>query len=168
MPEPISIPNVTVRMAAKEDAGVLLTLIDALADYEKLAPPGPDAKQRLVADIFGERPRLEAYLAFIGETPAGYALVLETYSSFLALPTLYLEDIFVLEQYRNHKAGLALFLYIASLAKSRGCGRLDFTVLDWNTSAQRFYARLGAAHQSEWHLYRIDAGGLLDIPELIQ
>ena len=154
----------TVRKAIESDAQELLALIDALAAYEKLDPPGPDAKQRLVRDIFGPEPRLEAYLCRIDGTAVGYALVLETYSSFLALPTLYLEDIFVLEEFRNRKAGLALYLYVAGLAKQRGCGRLDFAVLDWNTSAQEFYRKLGAKHLKEWFLFRMSADEIDALP----
>lgn len=153
----IPIPGITVRKAQPEEAGDLLYLIDALAEYEKLAPPDDLAKERLVRDIFGPVPRLEAYLAWSGTEPIGYALVLETYSSFLALPTMYLEDVYVLENYRKKKAGLALFLTVAQLARERGCGRIDFAVLDWNTSAQKFYNDLGAHHLPEWQLFRMTA-----------
>lgn len=156
--------DITVRKAVAAEADDLLHLIDALAAYEKLDPPDEAAKQRLVRDIFGPEPRLEAYLAWISGKAVGYALVLETYSSFLALPTMYLEDVFVLEEFRSRKAGLALFLYVTTLARERGCGRLDFAVLDWNTSAQDFYQRLGANHLSEWQLYRMTSTELDELP----
>jgi GNAT superfamily N-acetyltransferase len=164
MPGLISIPGIQVRKAEKQDAASLLGLIDALAEYEKLDPPDPAAKQRLIVDVFGNTPRLEAYLAFREGEAIGYALILESYSSFLALPTLYLEDVFVLKEFRKFKAGLALFLTVNELAKERGCGRLDFVVLDWNSSAQEFYKQLGAKYLPEWQLYRLTASEMHELP----
>jgi GNAT superfamily N-acetyltransferase len=144
-----------IRRARPDEAPILLDVIRALADYEKLDPPDPAAQQRLVRDIFGDRPRLEAYLAFVDGVPAAYALILETYSSFLALPTLYLEDIFVRTEFRGRGAGAALFLEIVAEADRRGCGRMEWVVLDWNRLAQDFYARFGAAHLQDWMTMRL-------------
>jgi GNAT superfamily N-acetyltransferase len=88
--------------------------------------------------------------------PTGYAILFETYSSFLARPTLYLEDIFILPQYRSRGLGLGLLHHCIQLAYERGCGRMEWTVLDWNTKAQRVYDGLGARRLSEWFLYRLD------------
>ena len=129
--------------------------MDALADYEKLERPTVEARARIVADLFGPKPRLECWLAFLDGYPVGYAFALETYSSFLALPSLYLEDLFVLPEYRSRKAGLALFNEVLGEARRRGCGRMEWTVLDWNQLAIDFYQRLGATYMKEWHLYRI-------------
>lgn len=144
-----------IRRARPDEAQTLLDLIRALADYEKLDPPQPDACQRLTRDIFGDKPRLDAWLAFVDGRPAGYALVFESYSSFLALPTLYLEDIFVLPEFRGCGAGAQLFLELVAEADRRGCGRMEWTVLDWNRLAQDFYARFGATHMKEWQLMRL-------------
>jgi GNAT superfamily N-acetyltransferase len=144
-----------VRKAQLEEAPLLLDLIHALADYEKLDPPSADAQARLIRDIFADRPRLEAWLAFVDGIAAGYALVLETYSSFLALPTLYLEDLFVLPEYRSRRVGAALFRAMVQEADRRGCGRMEWTVLDWNTLAQDFYRRFGARHQDDWQYWRL-------------
>lgn len=144
-----------VRRALPAEAGVLLELIRGLADYEKLAPPDEAAQQRLLRDIFGECPRLDAFLVFVDGRAAGYALVLETYSSFLALPTLYLEDIFVLPEFRGCGAGKALFRAMVREARDRGCGRMEWVVLDWNTSAQEFYRRHGAEPLSDWITMRL-------------
>ncbi|MBR9978096.1 MAG: GNAT family N-acetyltransferase [Bacteroidetes bacterium] len=149
------ISNITIRQARAEDGPCLLSLIDALADYEKLARPDEAARRRLLQDGFGTAPRYEAWLAFVGDNIAGYAIIFETYSSFLALPTLYLEDIFILPAQRKRKAGFALFLHCVRLARDRGCGRMDWTVLHWNELAKEFYRRLGAAHLDEWQLYRL-------------
>ncbi|GIU78439.1 MAG: N-acetyltransferase [Bryobacteraceae bacterium] len=153
-----------VRRARPEEAPVLLQLILGLAEYEKLEPPDEAAQQRLVRDIFGEKPRLEAWLVFVDGEAAGYALVFETYSSFLALPTLYLEDIFVKPEHRGRGAGKALFLRLVEEAERRGCGRMEWVVLDWNRPALDFYERFGARRLNEWitmRLTRADFGRIL-------
>jgi GNAT superfamily N-acetyltransferase len=144
-----------VRRASAAEAPILLDLIRALADYEKLDPPTPEAQGRLVKDIFGDKPRLDAFLAFVDGQPAGYALVLETYSSFLALPTLYLEDIFVKVEFRGQGAGAALFREMVAEADRRGCGRMEWVVLDWNRLAQDFYAKFGSKHLNDWMTMRL-------------
>ena len=147
--------DITVRKADPSDGRVILSLVGALAAYERLAPPDEDAGKRLLRDLFSPRPRLECYIAESEGRAAGYAFVLETYSSFLALPTLYMEDLFVLPEYRGKKAGYALFTAMIREATSRGCGRMEWTVLDWNEPAINFYRRSGARHMKEWHLYRL-------------
>ncbi len=147
--------GITVRKATPPDADTLLFLIKKLAEYEKVPPPDPEAQTRLIRDLFSTPPRIQAVLAECGGKIAGYALFFETYSSFLALPTLYLEDIFVLPEYRRRKAGAELFLAAVREAHARGCGRMEWTVLDWNRLAQDFYGRMGARHMKEWQLYRL-------------
>ncbi|MGA9119491.1 MAG: GNAT family N-acetyltransferase [Bacteroidota bacterium] len=149
-----------VRKAVPSDANAILHLVDALADYEHLNPPDDDAKRRLVTDMFGDHPRLEVLLCEIEKDVVGYAFMFETYSSFLALPTLYLEDLFVLPFARRQRAGYALFAAVAREAHRRGCGRMEWTVLDWNSLAIDFYRKLGANHMKEWHLYRLTAAEL--------
>jgi len=147
--------SVLVRRAVPADGPAVLSLVDALAAYEKLSPPDADAKTRLLADMFSPRPRIECHLGECDGRAVGYAFVFETYSSFLALPTLYLEDLFVLPDYRERKVGYALFRAMVAEAHRRGCGRMEWTVLDWNSLAIRFYDRLGARHMKEWYLYRL-------------
>jgi GNAT superfamily N-acetyltransferase len=144
-----------VRRARREDSNAILRLVDALADYEHLKRPDQEGKTRLIRDLFSERPRLECYLCDVDGITVGYAFIFETYSSFLALPTLYLEDLFVLPTYRGKKAGYALFAAMVAEAHARGCGRMEWTVLDWNQIAKDFYDRLGAKHMKEWQLYRL-------------
>jgi GNAT superfamily N-acetyltransferase len=144
-----------IRRARPDEAQQLLDLIRGLAEYEKLTPPDDAAQQRLVRDIFGPRPRLDAFLVFAGGRAAGYALVLETYSSFFALPTLYLEDIFVLPEFRGCGAGKALFRTMVREARDRGCGRMEWVVLDWNAHAQDFYRRHGAEPLNDWITMRL-------------
>ena len=151
-------PPFTLRRAQRSDAPGLLRLVCALADFEKLDPPDTEAQQRLTEDCFGPNPRIESWLAFAAghDEPVGYAMLLETYSSFLARPTLYLEDVFVLPDFRGRGIGGAFLRKCVTLAHQRGCGRMEWTCLDWNTRAQRVYEnKLGAQRMSEWYLYRM-------------
>lgn len=152
---------VQIRSATPADAEAFLDLVDALADYEKLPRPTPDARERLLRDGFGEPPRrFDALLAERDGRAVGYAIVLETYSSFLARPTLYLEDLFVVPEARGAGIGHAFFRHLAAEAVRRGCGRMEWVVLDWNTTAIGFYERLGATRLAEWYAYRLTAAQL--------
>jgi GNAT superfamily N-acetyltransferase len=146
---------VSIRRAQAADGPALLGLIDALADYEHLARPDADARGRLLADAFGPRPRFEAFLAEREGRADGYAVVFETYSTFLALPTLFLEDLFVRPECRGAGVGRALFLHCVGEAERRGCGRMEWSVLDWNAPAIGFYERLGAHRLAEWLPFRL-------------
>lgn len=154
--------SVTIRRAERADFPALFALIVALADFEELPPPDAAAQARLLRDGWpedGGAPRFEVRLAEVaeeGETRAvGYAITFETYSSFLARPTLYLEDLFVLPAYRRRKIGQQMLETLVEVATQRGCGRVEWVVLDWNTEAQKFYQRFGAKHLTEWHTYRV-------------
>ena len=153
-----------VRKATRADAAEILRLVDGLAAYERLEPPNAAAKERLIRDMFGERPRIEAWLCEVEGVAAGYAFVFETYSSFLALPTLYLEDLFVMPEYRKQRAGAALFMAMTGEAYRRGCGRMEWAVLDWNSLAIGFYQRFKATHMKEWCLYRLTREQLAALP----
>jgi GNAT superfamily N-acetyltransferase len=149
-----------IRIAKRQDADIVCSLIDGLADYEKLERPTPEAKARLKEHGWpedGSAPRFSVLLAIddASETPVGYAITFETYSTFLAQPTLYLEDIFVLPGHRGHGHGKALLTTLIESAKTQGYGRVEWVVLDWNTSARAFYESLGAGYMSEWLHYRI-------------
>jgi GNAT superfamily N-acetyltransferase len=152
--------RVVVRPATAADAPVFLDLVDALADYERLARPDAGARERLVRDGFGPAPRFRLLLGVLDGEPVGYALCFETYSSFLARPTLYLEDLFVRPAARSHGVGLALFRAVAALAVAGECGRMEWTVLTWNRLAIDFYERLGARAMDEWQTYRLDGAAL--------
>jgi GNAT superfamily N-acetyltransferase len=155
--------SVRIRRAEREDAPTLIRLITALAEFEHLEPPDAAAQARLIQDGWPEdagRPRFTAWLAE-GETEnggreaAGYAVTFETYSSFLAQPTFYIEDIFVLPSHRRKSVGSALLRRLIQEAWETGCGRMEWVVLDWNTGAQQFYQRIGARHLTEWQFYRL-------------
>ena len=151
-----------VDFAQPTDAAAFLDLVDALADYEALPRPTVDARERLVRDAFGERRRFNLLLARLDKHPVGYAAFFETYSTFLALPTLYLEDLFVLSDARGCGAGGALFDRLRLEARQRGCGRMEWSCLNWNELAIGFYARRGASHLEEWRSYRLNADQLTE------
>lgn len=132
-----------------------IMLVNALADYEHLERPTPDAVERLRFAALGEHPRIGCFLALDGETAIGYAITLETFSSFLAKPTMYLEDLFVLADHREKGAGSALFDHVLNMARERDCGRMEWQVLDWNNLARDFYHRRNAEWMKEWLVYRI-------------
>ncbi|HLH21965.1 MAG TPA: GNAT family N-acetyltransferase [Chloroflexota bacterium] len=152
--------EVWVRPLAPGDLPALLALIDALADYEHLPRPDAAARARLARDATAAPPRFQALLAELGGRVVGYALYFETYSTFLALPTLYLEDLFVLPEARRHGAGSALFRACAREAVQRGCGRMEWQVLTWNQLALDFYARFAAAPLDDWRPHRLTGPAL--------
>ena len=149
--------TLTLRRAERADASAVIGLIIALAEFENLPPPDPEAQARLVEHGFGDSPQFEVLLAEVegAPSPVGYALLLQTYSTFLAQPTLHLEDVFVLPEYRKRGIGKALLRRCVQAAFERGCGRLEWTCLDWNTNAQALYERMGARRMKEWYLYRM-------------
>ncbi|HEV2149515.1 MAG TPA: GNAT family N-acetyltransferase [Longimicrobiaceae bacterium] len=158
MPDPIRI-----RPASADDADAFLALVDALADYEKLDRPTPEARERLLRDAFGPEPRIRVHLAELEGRAAAYTITLDTYSSFLALPTLYLEDLFVLPETRRNGIASAFFRFHAGEAARKGYGRMEWQVLDWNQLAIDFYDRLGARRMSDWFTYRLSAEQLREI-----
>jgi GNAT superfamily N-acetyltransferase len=137
-------------------------LIVALAQFEKLTPPDEAAQRRLIEHGFGPQARYEAWLAFWDGSaePVGYALFFETYSSFEAAPTLYLEDVFVQPDFRGRGVGSALLRHCIQIAYDRRCARMEWSCLDWNTRAQAAYEKLGARRLSEWILYRLRREGM--------
>lgn len=162
--------RVHVRPPTPADVPRFLELVDALADYEKLPRPDPAARERLAADALTQPPRFELLLAELAlphtwqeREIVGYAVFFLTYSTFLARPTLYLEDLFVRPEARGRGAGVALFRACAAEAVRRGCGRMEWTVLDWNTPAIEFYRAKGARHLADWLPFRLDGEPLLGL-----
>jgi len=133
-----------------------LFLVEKLAEYEKLDPPDNNAKIRLRKDGLSDNPKYESYLAKRDGKYVGYVIYFMSYSSFLALPTLYLEDIFVLEEFRKMKIGQKLFDFSVLKAKEKNCGRIEWHVLDWNKLGISFYEKNCAKHLSNWLYYRLD------------
>jgi GNAT superfamily N-acetyltransferase len=152
--------SLTIRPLGPDDVPRLLELIDGLADYERLPRPDAEARARLAADALADPPLFSVLLADQDGTSIGYAFYFFTYSTFLARPTLYLEDIFVLPDWRGQGAGLALFKRCVQTAVERGCGRMEWQVLSWNEPSIRFYERLGARHLQDWLPFRLDQAAL--------
>lgn len=150
----------TVRPARASDGPAFLALLDGLARYEKLEPPSAEARQRLLEDAFGPRPRLTVLLGELGGEAAAYAILLETYSSFLARPTLWIEDIFVAPEARRRGMGRAMMRGVAAEAVRRGCHRIEGAVLAWNEPAQAFYRATGGQVLGDWHVLRYDRAAL--------
>jgi GNAT superfamily N-acetyltransferase len=153
--ENASSEKIEIRKVTPENFDTFVDLIEKLAEYEKLSPPDEEAKLHLSEDAFSDNPCYEAYLGSLNGIPAGYITFYFTYSTFMAKPTLYLEDIFVLEEYRKQGLGKALFEYSRNIARKRGCGRLDWTVLTWNEPSIMFYEKQGGKRQ-DWYLYRLE------------
>ena len=146
---------VNLRRAERSDLPTILMLIEALAEYEHLRHECKASIQLLDAALFGERSYAEVIIADVDGRPAGFALFFHNFSTFLAKPGIYLEDLFVLPEYRGKGIGRALLEQLALFAVERGCGRLEWAVLDWNVDAIGFYRRLGAVPQDEWTVYRV-------------
>jgi len=147
----------SIRAAEPRDARELLRLIRSLAEYEKLADMAAGTLPELERSLFGARPAAEAIVAERGERAVGFALYFTTFSTFLCKPGIYLEDLFVEPAHRGHGIGKALLARLAALAVERGCGRLEWRVLDWNEPSIRFYESLGAKLMPEWELVRMTA-----------
>jgi len=149
-----------IRAGARRDAATIYALIRGLAEYEKLAHELEGSVARVRQHGFGRRRYFETLLCFDGRRAVGFALYFFTYSTFLTRPTLYLEDLFVVPEARGVGAGKALLAALARIAVRRGCGRMEWAVLDWNTPAIGFYERLGARLRKDWILTRLTGAPL--------
>jgi GNAT superfamily N-acetyltransferase len=150
----------TIRRGTARDVPTIVALIRGLARYERRAAQMKATARHLRRDGFGRRPYFETLICRRGGEPIGFALYFFTYSTFMGRPTLYLEDLFVVPAARGAGAGRALLAALARLAVRRGCGRMEWAVLDWNRPAIRFYERLGARLRKEWILTRLTGGAL--------
>lgn len=155
-----SIDGLQLRLAERTDVGQILQFITALAEYEKLLDQVVATEQKLLDTLFGEQPYAEVVIAEYQQQPAGFALFFHNYSTFLAKPGIYLEDLFVLPELRGKGIGKALITYLAQLAIARDCGRLEWSVLDWNQPAIDFYQSLGATMLDDWRINRVTGASL--------
>ena len=149
-----------IRAAAPTDVPAIVGLIKELADFEKLSHLVEVTPQSLQPQLFGERPAAEAVVAEHEELVIGFALFFTNFSTFLGKPGLYLEDLYVQPAQRGAGIGRALLAHLAALADARGCGRFEWSVLDWNADAIRFYQRMGATLLPEWRLCRVSGDAL--------
>ena len=155
--------SLVLRAATKADVPVIRELIEGLADYEKLRHECIATDALLEAALFGARPYAEVVIAEWEGASAGFALFFHNFSTFLARPGIYLEDLFVRPPYRGHGIGKALLQYLAQQAVSRDCGRLEWSVLDWNEPALAFYRTLGARGMKDWIPHRVTGEALLTL-----
>ncbi len=149
-----------IRSAQPADAPSVFSLIQALAEYEKLSHQVTGTADELANHLFGEKPLIEAIVAQTPTDIIGFALFFYNYSTFLTKPGIYLEDVFVLPEYRGQGIGKALLSHLAQIAVDRNCGRLEWTVLDWNESAIGFYQRMGASVLPDWRICRVTGDAL--------
>ena len=150
--------------ATKNDIPLIRELILELAQYERALPrEAPVTEKDLTDTLFGERPAAEVLIAYLGDKPAGFALFFHNYSTWLGKRGIYLEDLFVRPSARKHGVGFALLRALARIALDRDCGRVDWSVLNWNELAINFYKQIGAKQMDEWTTFRLSGDDLSHI-----
>lgn len=159
----MSAAAVRLRPATADDVALIVRFIRALAEYERLLHECEATEDAIRASLFGASPQAEVVIAEVDGEPAGFALFFHNYSTFLARRGLYLEDLFVLPGHRGRGVGRALLAHLARLALDRGCGRLEWWVLDWNADAIRFYRSLGAVAMDDWTVQRVSGDALVQL-----
>ena len=145
----------TIAPASERDVPTILRMIQALAEYEKLIHAVVATEDRLRRTLFGPNPAAEVLMAYAGDQPAGFALFFHNYSTFLGQRGVYLEDLFVMPEWRGQGLGRQLLSRLAAIALDRDCGRLEWSVLDWNAPAIGFYRKLGAVPMDDWTIMRM-------------
>ena len=157
--------NFTIRPATIVDVPIILQLIRDLATYERAPNEVTATEAQLMAVLFGEKPVAEVLLAFEDKMPIGFAVFFRNFSTWLGKPGLYLEDLFVKPEARGKGYGRALLIYLARIARDRGCGRMEWAVLDWNEPAIQFYKKIGAQPLDEWKIFRLTRDGIAKLAE---
>ena len=155
--------NLIIRDAQASDSHTLFALIQGLAEYEKLSDAVIGNAEALKEHLFGSPKYVDAILAELEGKAVGFAIFFHNYSTFLTKPGIYLEDIFVLPEYRRQGIGKALLTRVAQIAVKRDCGRVEWSVLDWNISAQTFYRNMGADILEDWRICRINGDNLIKL-----
>jgi GNAT superfamily N-acetyltransferase len=149
-----------ISAATERDVPTLVSFIRQLAEYEKLSDQCVVKEEVLRESLFGRRRVAEAVIGYFQNQPVGFALFFHNFSTFLGRPGLYLEDLFVIPEMRGRGFGKALLVHLARLARERGCGRFEWSVLDWNEPSIQFYKNLGAIPMDEWTAYRVTGEAL--------
>jgi GNAT superfamily N-acetyltransferase len=152
-----------IERATERDVPLILGLIKALAEYERMSDEVIATEDGLRRTLFGPRPAAEVVVGYAGDEPAGFALFFHNYSTFLGKPGLYLEDLFVVPTFRGRGYGKALLVHLAKLAVERDCGRFEWSVLDWNEPAIGFYKKLGATPMDGWTIFRVTGDTLREL-----
>jgi GNAT superfamily N-acetyltransferase len=157
--------NLVIRPATSDDVPLILSLIRGLAEYEKLSHEVVATEDLLREHLFGLRPAAEVLIARLGEQAVGFALYFQNFSTFLGRPGIYLEDIYVRPEMRGKGVGKALLREVARVAAGRNCGRLEWSVLDWNEPAIKFYKSLGGVPMDQWTVHRVTGDALRTLAE---
>ena len=152
-----------IRPARVADVPIILKLIRDLATYERAPNEVTATEEQLVDVLFGERPAAEVLLAFEKKSPVGFAIFFHNFSTWLGRPGLYLEDLFVKPEKRGKGYGRGLLVNLAKIAHDRGCGRMEWAVLNWNDPAIKFYRALGAKPMDEWTVFRLTRDGIAEL-----
>jgi len=163
MSSSMTVADFEIRAAVVDDVPVIFSFIKKLADYEKLAHEVVATEESLRETLFGTGKTTEVAIGYFENKPVGFVLFFHNYSTFLSRPGLYIEDLFVDESYRRRGFGAALLGHLARLAVERNCGRLEWSVLDWNEPAISFYKKLGAVPMSDWTVFRLTGQSLTDL-----
>jgi GNAT superfamily N-acetyltransferase len=156
-------PELEIRAATEDDVPLILSLIKELAEYERLSHEVVATEEVLRRWLFGDRQVAEVLIGNHKGEPAGFVLFFHSFSTFLGKPGIYLEDLYVRPEFRGAGIGRALLVHLARLARERGCGRLEWSVLDWNEPAIGFYKKIGATPVSGWTIYRVTGEELDDL-----
>jgi GNAT superfamily N-acetyltransferase len=147
--------NFQIKQATKKDVPLILSFIKELAKYEELAEEVVATEERLADSLFGDKAFAEVIIGYLEDEPVSFALFFHNYSTFLGKQGIYIEDLFVKPEARDQDIGQTMLAYIASIAKARNCGRMEWWVLDWNESAIKFYERIGAKAMVDWTVFRV-------------
>jgi GNAT superfamily N-acetyltransferase len=154
------IVDFTIKPATKKDVPVILNFIKKLADYERLSHEVVATEELLQRTLFGQRRTAEVAIGYLNSDPVGFVLFFHNFSTFVGRPGIYIEDLFIDEPFRRRGFGGALLRHVAKLAAARECGRLEWSVLDWNEPAINFYRKLGAVSMNEWTVFRMTGENL--------
>ncbi|MCX7876033.1 MAG: GNAT family N-acetyltransferase [Melioribacteraceae bacterium] len=157
--------DITIHFASENEVGIILSFIKELAEYEKLSNEVSATEEQLKKTLFGENKFAEVLIAEYKNQPAGFALFFHNYSTFLAKPGIYLEDLYVKKELRGKGIGKALLSYLGVIALERNCGRIEWSVLDWNEPSIKFYLKLGAIAMNEWTVYRVTGNSIKNLAD---
>ncbi len=160
--------SIEIRFATVDDVPLILSFIKKLAEYQKLAHEVVATEKLLSENLFGEKKYAEVILAYVNDSPAGFALFFYNFSTFLGKPFIYLEDLYVNSEMRGQGVGVRLLSFLANLALERNCEKVEWCVLDWNTSAIKLYKKIGAKIKSEWVMHFIAEKKLNDLAKLFK
>jgi GNAT superfamily N-acetyltransferase len=163
----MSDPVFRIDEATERDVPIVLALIRALAEYERMSSEVVATEADLREALFGPKPAAEVVIAYVGDEPVGFALFFQSFSTFLGKPGLYLEDVFIKPAWRHRGFGRRLVAHLASIAVGRGYGRMEWSVLDWNEPAIRFYRSLGARAMDDWTVNRLTGDSLAALARLV-